>query len=135
MEIMTGLSAISAALKITKDLRELDVTLSNAEMKAKFAELYSSLADAKMALSEAKVGIQEKQFEINKLKIQLEDCENGERCPKCCSGHLKLTSDLQSRGAGGSTGGMRDREYTCDNQECNFVDARVHDPHGLLKRR
>jgi len=38
MDIMTGLSAVSTALQITKDLRDLDVSLSNAELKVKFAE-------------------------------------------------------------------------------------------------
>ena len=53
MDIITGLTAISQTLAITKDLREIDDKIVAAEFKLRIAEMVDSLLDAKQALVEA----------------------------------------------------------------------------------
>lgn len=68
MDIMTGLTAISQALDITKKIRDLDGQLSDAEFKMQIADLYVSLSDAKIALADAKQTLAERDAEIASLK-------------------------------------------------------------------
>lgn len=67
MDIMTGLSAVTQALSITKWLYGLEKEFDAAEFKLKIAELSSMLAEAKLALSEAKTEMDGKQAEIDTL--------------------------------------------------------------------
>ncbi|PCI36707.1 MAG: hypothetical protein COB46_14480 [Rhodospirillaceae bacterium] len=68
MDIMTGLSAISEALKITNKLRELDKKFDKSEFKMQISDLYMALSDAKIALADAKLELSKKDVEIDKLK-------------------------------------------------------------------
>jgi len=54
MDIMTGLSAISETLKITKELRAVDSRISDAEWKLRLADMVDKLLEAKEALIDAK---------------------------------------------------------------------------------
>ena len=68
MDIMTGISALSQALNIAKQLKEFEREFKDAEFKLKIADLYSSLADAKIALADAKIELDAKEAEIERLK-------------------------------------------------------------------
>ena len=68
MDIMTGISAISQALDITKKLRDLDKKFDESEFKMQISDLYLALSDAKIALADAKLELSNKDAEIDKLK-------------------------------------------------------------------
>ena len=68
MDLVAGLSALSQALGIAKQLRDFEKDFNNAEYKMRIADLYSTLADAKMALADAKEAIEAKDAEYAKLK-------------------------------------------------------------------
>lgn len=95
--IMTGLSQ---AIDITKNLREADLKLNEAENKHKIAELYSSLAQVKMDLADLKNELSYKDQKIKELTQQINkkasvlfeqnmyyfmdgDTKNGPFCTKC----------------------------------------------------
>jgi len=54
MDIMTGLTAISETLKITKELRAVDSRVGEAEWKLRLADMVDKLLEAKEALIDAK---------------------------------------------------------------------------------
>jgi len=54
MDIMTGISAVSETLKITKELRSIDSRIGEAEWKLRLAEMVDKLLEAKEALIDAK---------------------------------------------------------------------------------
>jgi DNA repair ATPase RecN len=54
MDLMTGLSAISQTLAITKDLRNIDEKINIADFKLRLADLVERLLEAKEALQDAK---------------------------------------------------------------------------------
>lgn len=126
MEIVTTLSAISTALTIAKDLRDLDQSLGDAESKAKLAELYSTLADAKVALSDVKLELQEKNEIISDLKRQLTALKSGEVCPICRTGVLKTLS-IKNDGIFGALGGKR-HNMACDNPSCDHIEDKLVTP-------
>jgi hypothetical protein len=72
MDVMVGISAVSQALNVAKQLKEFEKQFNSAEFKLKIAELYSSLADAKMSLADAKETIDAKTAEIAKLKLNFQ---------------------------------------------------------------
>ena len=126
MDIMTGLSAVSTALQITKDLRDLDVSLSNAELKVKFAELYDSLADAKIALSDAKLKLKSRENEISELKLKINAMNNGDICPLCNSGRMKVIASVPHPQLG--VIGVQQRTIVCQNEECKHSEKRKINP-------
>jgi len=68
MDLMIGMSALSQALGIAKQLKEFEKQFDSAEFKLKIAELYSALADAKINLADAKGALDSKDTEIKTLK-------------------------------------------------------------------
>ena len=84
MDIIGGLSAAKIALDLAKDLREIDKSVDEAGFKLKIAELVSAVADTKVALADAKEQIHELQHEIRSLR-------EGDLCPVCREGRLKVT--------------------------------------------
>ena len=53
MDLMTGLSAISQTLAITKELRNIDDKIVVAEFKLRISDIVDKLLDAKQALQDA----------------------------------------------------------------------------------
>ena len=82
MDIITGLSAVTETLKITKELRSIDDKLAVADLKLKLADIVDGLLEAKEALQEAKERERELLDQIKALQAaidaasQLED-DNG----------------------------------------------------------
>ncbi|MEM7721067.1 MAG: hypothetical protein AAF376_01720 [Pseudomonadota bacterium] len=71
MDIMTGLSAISETLKISKELRQIDAKVSEAEFKLRLSDLIDGLLEAKEALQDAKENERALQSKIADLEAQL----------------------------------------------------------------
>lgn len=69
-------TTISQALKVAKELREIDKEINLADLKLKVAELTSSLADIKLTLTEAKTEAVEQNEEIGRLKALHRRLEN-----------------------------------------------------------
>ncbi|WP_045856538.1 hypothetical protein [Teredinibacter purpureus] len=69
--IGVGLASIKTALDITKELRSIDSSLKDAEVKLKLAELIEALSDAKVNLSAARLENQELRDTIVGLESQL----------------------------------------------------------------
>lgn len=67
MDIMSGLTAISKALEITKALKDIEGQANDATYKLQIADLHSALADAKIALAEARENLADKNQEISRL--------------------------------------------------------------------
>ena len=53
MDILGGLTALKQTIDITKDLRNIDSKISDAEFKLKIADIVDKLLDAKQALIDA----------------------------------------------------------------------------------
>jgi DNA repair exonuclease SbcCD ATPase subunit len=119
MEITTALSTASTALKLVKDLRDIERDLDSASYKAKMAELYGSLAEVKMALADA-------QIEIRELNEQIDVLRAGEACPICDNGKMKVTASRAHPQL--SFAGVQERTITCDNSECKHSEERNYDP-------
>ena len=68
MDIMTGLSAISKTLEVTKELRNIDKEMDLAELKLRIADLTDGLLEAKQALIDAQERERELRAEIEELK-------------------------------------------------------------------
>lgn len=68
MDIAGSLSAVSAALGLVKELREIDVQFDKAELKLKIAELTSALSDAKLGLVDVAEELKLKESEIARLQ-------------------------------------------------------------------
>lgn len=71
MNIMEGLSAISAAIGIARDLRQIDKGIDEAEFKLKIADIQSQLADAKIALIDAQDEIASRDSTIERLRKEM----------------------------------------------------------------
>jgi len=132
VDIISGLSAASQAIKIAKDLRSLDRSVDEADFKLKLAELTEALADTRIALSEAKEDIAEKDSEIRKLQSQLESVRAGEMCPVCGEGRLK-TKQVVDHPTFGELG-VQEKHLSCDNPNCQHSEKRTHDPVGFLHK-
>lgn len=68
MTIMTGLGQ---AIELTKNLRDADLKLNDAENKHKIAELYNALSDIKMNVADLKSEILTKDEIIKSLEAKL----------------------------------------------------------------
>ncbi|MCH7421855.1 MULTISPECIES: hypothetical protein [Shewanella] len=73
--ISAGLTSIKMALEITKELRNIDSSLKDAEVKLKLAELIEALSDAKILMSEMREENQELKLKIKKLENQLDQAD------------------------------------------------------------
>ena len=68
MDWAGALTAASTAVKIAKDLREIDRGLDQAELKARLADVISNMADVRIALTDARDEMRERDAEIDRLK-------------------------------------------------------------------
>jgi hypothetical protein len=68
--ISAGLTSLKLALDITKELRNIDSSLKDAEVKLKLAELIEALSDAKILMSEMREENQQLKFKIKDLEKQ-----------------------------------------------------------------
>ncbi|CDX53487.1 hypothetical protein MPL1032_180011 [Mesorhizobium plurifarium] len=122
MDIMGALATAGQAVKIAKDLRDIERDLDSASYKAKMAELYSSLADIKMALSDAKEALHEKDGQIKGLRDQIQALQSGETCPLCSTGKLKVIASRLHPQFG--VLGHQERTLKCQNAECGHTEKR-----------
>jgi hypothetical protein len=122
MDLLSSLTAISQALGIAKELKEIDRGINEAEFKLKVAELMSALADAKVSLADA-------QSEVAALKEKLTELEEGPRCPVCKAGRL-LIDRVEH---------WEDRSWEthfckCDNSACSYFNKRIFNSDRLRYR-
>ena len=134
MDVIGGLTAAKLALDLVKDLRDIDKSVDEATFKLKLAELTSALADTKVAFSDAKIELQERAETIQGLKKQLEIATNGETCPKCLTGRLKLGSTQAYPYNGLNAYGVEQWQFNCSEETCEFQMKRLHDPHGAIPK-
>jgi len=132
LDILTGLAALSQALGIAKELREIDRGLDEAAFKLKLADLQTNLAEAKASLSDAKIELSSKSQRIKELEGELDLAINGDYCPKCRSGRMKLVRTDFHHMYGLGHLGVEEWEFACANEDCGFVQTRLHDPHGAI---
>ncbi len=132
MELMQGLSAVSMALGLVKDLREIDRSVDEAGFKLKIAEITSALADAKIALSDANLHLNEKEQIIRDIRSELDAIKNGDFCPKCRIGRMQLERTKGHSMHGLHNFGVEDWNFICSDKKCGFEQMRIHDPHGAL---
>jgi hypothetical protein len=126
MDLVTALATLGQAIKLTKDLRDIERGFDAAAQKAQIAELYSALADVKMALTDASEEIHAKDRKIKTLEAQIEELKSGDICPICESGRMKVTSTRPHEHFG--TFGKQMRTVTCQNPGCGNSEQRMHDP-------
>ena len=122
MDVMTGLAALGQAIKITKDLRDIERDLDAAAYRAQMADLYSNLGDAKIALTDARELIHERDQQIAALTARIANLTSGEACPLCQEGKMKVTSSRPDPIFGPL--GHQERTLTCQNAECAYVEKR-----------
>ena len=134
MNLMEGLTAANIAIGIVKDLRDIDRSLDDAEFKLKLAELTSALADAKVALADANLALNDSEKKILQLTEALDIAQNGDNCPKCLVGRLRLQSTEGYAMMGLHTFGVERWKYLCSNEDCGFEQKRLHDPHKVLPK-
>ncbi len=72
MDIVTALASVTAALKLAKELRDIDHQLDKADLKLKVAQMTEALAKAQTALTDAEAELRAKGEEISKLKAGLQ---------------------------------------------------------------
>lgn len=141
MDIATGLSSLTAAIGLVKELRSIDVQIDKAALKLKIAELTGALADAKVAMVDASETLRSREDELAKLRQALDfratklvdkgqfryfadDSGNATGtpiCPRCeqKGEHLAVVQD-RSKGAGRIT-------YYCPGCRSNYGS---HVPRG-----
>jgi hypothetical protein len=73
VDIVAGLAAAGQALKIVKELNEVDRQLDQATLKLRIAELSGSLATAQIALADAQQALRGKDDEIATLRRNFQD--------------------------------------------------------------
>lgn len=134
MDIVNGLTALSQAVGIAREIRDLNQSVDQAAFKLKVAELHERLSDAKMALSDAKIEQSNTRQTISELTAEIDRLKNGDVCPKCRSGRLQLISTKPFRQLGAWHYGVEDWEYRCDQLDCAFEQTRKHDPQGVLPK-
>ena len=115
MDFMSGLSAASTAISIAKDLREIDRSVDEASYKLKLAELTAALADTKLALTEARQ-------KMSELETALATATEGEVCPICKTGRLKVTSVEKHE----FSVGTEFHTSRCDSDSCEYENQRVY---------
>jgi hypothetical protein len=72
-DIATTLTLLGNAVKVVRDLNQIDREYDKAELKLKIAELSGALANAQMTLSEAQQELNGKDAEIAKLRKVFEE--------------------------------------------------------------
>jgi hypothetical protein len=132
MDIVGGLSALSQAVTLLRDLRDIDREVDEAAFKLKVAEIQNGLADAKIALADAKVALSSESDKNLQLLRELDELRNGDYCPKCRTGRMRLVNTEFHSHRGLGHFGVEDWDYKCDNAQCAFTQTRLHDPHGAV---
>lgn len=134
MDVVATISAVSAALGLAKEIREIDAQFDKAELRLKIADLTISLSEAKLGLQDVAEQIREKDAEISRLSKLLEfreaklsdqgefryfaNEEGGPKgfpiCPRCeKKGDFHSLVQDRSKGAGSAT-------YVCPTCKANF---------------
>ena len=72
MDVLVGLTAVSQALSIARELKDIDQNFDQAELKLKIVNLMNALLDTQVSLSEARMVLENKDAEIIRLKQSLE---------------------------------------------------------------
>lgn len=132
MDIPAALTAVSAALGIVKQVRDIDKDYDTALLKSQMAELYMGLADVKMALTDARQEIHDRDQAIRELEEKLSDATSGEKCPLCGTGRLKVVSVRPHPQF--AFAGIQEHTLRCENSECKHSEKRKHDPDGRSKK-
>lgn len=68
MDVAAAIGAVTAALGLVKELREIDSQLDKAELRLKIADLTGALSDAKLGLIDVAEQLRAKDDEISRLK-------------------------------------------------------------------
>lgn len=131
MDIATGLTLLTQATSIVKDLRQIDKGFDLAVLKSQTADLYGTLADVKIALSDARETIHEKDLKIKELEDKIKAFMSGEVCPICETGRLKIVASIEHPQFGFA--GVQERTLKCTN--CNHSEKHLHDPSGVTQGR
>lgn len=71
MDLAGALTAVTAGLRLAKELRDIDHQLDAAELKLKLVDVTEALADAKSALIDAQAALGEKDAQIDDLSKRL----------------------------------------------------------------
>ena len=136
MDLLTGLTAVSQTIAITKDLRNIDDKIVVAEFKLRIADIVDKLLDAKQALQDAQ---EERRQLIQQIEIleeslrfkkrltdekgklfvlnELGQTEGEPFCNQCYVKEGKLYRMLRQPGEQGSFG-----SYWCSNCKDTFYD-------------
>ena len=72
MDLAAGLSALTAAIGLVRELKSADAQFSEASLKLKIAELSVALADAKSAMVDASEALRARDAEISRLRTELD---------------------------------------------------------------
>ncbi|MDR6591566.1 hypothetical protein [Agrobacterium tumefaciens] len=131
MDIATGLSLLSQATGVVKDLREIDKGYDAAALKAQMADLYGTLADVKIALSDARETIHERDLEIKTLEAKIAALTSGEACPLCNAGRMKIFASKPHPHF--AFAGVQERSLKCD--ACGHSENHIYDPREKSKSR
>ena len=122
MDVIGGLTAVSQAIGIAKELKQIDRTIDDASFRLKIADLIESLAETKIALADAKEEIAKHKREIRKLNETLETARSGEACPICKTGQLKITAVRKHPIFGPM--GHQEHDLECSNDDCSHREKR-----------
>ncbi|GHA61070.1 hypothetical protein GCM10008927_28130 [Amylibacter ulvae] len=133
MDIMTGLASASQALNLVKQLKELDIAIGQAEYKSQLLDLQEVIYETKSALLDAKQEILTRDEEISELRKKIKVITNGEACPVCNVGTLKVTKITPHPQFGELD--IQQRHLECDQQSCAHKEQRMHDPNGLIDKK
>ena len=126
VDISQGLTAVSTALTIAKQLRDIDRSVDEATFKMAIADLTEALADAKVAIAEAK-------SENSELRSDLDELRNGKLCPKCRAGKMTLIETRGQTQRGLQHFGVELWKYRCCDDSCGFERTETLDPHGAIQ--
>ncbi|MBF9049024.1 hypothetical protein GTA62_03720 [Roseobacter sp. HKCCD9010] len=134
MDLVAGLTAAKLAFDLAKDLRDIDKSVDEAAFKLKLAELTTALADAQVVLAGARTEQLEMEARIQNLEGELDEAKNGEICPRCRVGRLMLVEARPEPRLGLKDFGVETWRLQCSQDECEFVQTKKHDPHGVLPK-
>ena len=132
MDIPTAITAISGALTVVKQLRDIDKDYDRAALTSQMADIYNDLADVKMALTDARTEIHDRDQTIRELEKAIAEMQSGDACPICKKGNLEVASVKPHPTFGDM--GLQEKLFRCSNPECNHSEQRMEDPLGLLNK-
>lgn len=137
MDILSTISAVEGALKIGRQLKDIQRGVDEAEFKLEISDLMTHLADAKIGLADAKQALDEKERELNELRARFKKqseivehhgyffWQDGEGKPQ---GHPLCTMCLQKEGLQIMTTPSKGFvEFSCPNCKATY-----HQPPDFL---